>query len=1019
MNILIKEPMTNLSPQQRQEAEQLFSRALQSVKRNDYFRAAELYGKAAAYGHSGAQNNLGILYKSGRGINKDLKKAFELFSESAQHGDTVAMRNLSTCYMDGSGTESDFNVAVEWLETAADRGDNLACAMLAKAYDNWKHKDEEKKVYWHKRAAELGNSDSMFFLGSYLKKAGETQNLSLAKNYLEQAASFGTPEMKLKVAQAYDVPLRGDEQALDLDRARSWYTEVTYCDNEHLRLEAAKGLDEKNDYSGNIRREALDISKAYATYRALANSGNREACLLSGYCCEVGKGNISQNINIAIMLYEKANDKQRADWCRKKKSGNMSDENFESHKRYDMPDMEVNIHTHGKELYSHDFDCKESAYNGRIYYIGNVYSDKSYIVSTDFTGKDLKIICEISDDFRYGYIHVNSFGIFLYYTKDGDILQILHIDLNGSKVGEYTELCDGSYEDGYNLGNIYFYDNICYFVYSHQTDGVNKAEIKRIEVDKGEDSEIIYNKANAIDRLFATDKMVIFKADYYGPDQENTASGWMLLDLESRQVSSLSNPYCSPETILEHPEKYDCDNNDCYDENTTFHANIVCFDMGRKILWTEREAKEGEDSAHLKSVFYWEPHWIGDDLDNIIKDYPVWKIPSHNYGRFYFDGSHYYFAEDYYTFKSSDKYGNVSVWSTNNGGHGVCDGFRIIGDYLFLDVAAYYEEQYNLTVAVSEPIRKSWFNNDIPGEVVENFEMKSNNKTFEEDSRESSEDPLIDILKEENELGSDKPNTDRDNKNINLDRSFLQEEVTDRDLTLQLSAFRAYAKKFEGVRDKLIAYRKSLPEKWDYNAFVGILMSVKGPKHGDAACMNMAIGQGDNFKSTEKRLEEKGLIDIFNKYKGKKYDESVLVSQVENEIMSVAPEYRDIMEYFNAVVVEPMSRGVMNGALAGIFKAAESEKNEAFETDLYTEKKIGETDVKYNICTFGSKFHIGFGISVVLIINGRQYNCKTHNTVKGRMDGMKKLYDDNGIILGDVLRAEYSAADRSIRITKL
>lgn len=111
---------------------------------------------------------------------------------------------------------------------------------------------------------------------------------------------------------------------------------------------------------------------------------------------------------------------------------------------------------------------------------------------------------------------------------------------------------------------------------------------------------------------------------------------------------------------------------------------------------------------------------------------------------------------------------------------------------------------------------------------------------------------------------------------------------------IKLCDFRNNADRFTGARDILISFRKSLDEKWDYNAFVGILLSVKGPKHGDKACSNLAIGQGDNFKSTETRLTYWGLQDIFEKYKGKKYNHEVTVCEVEDEIIQIAPTLSEI-----------------------------------------------------------------------------------------------------------------------------
>ncbi len=119
---------------------------------------------------------------------------------------------------------------------------------------------------------------------------------------------------------------------------------------------------------------------------------------------------------------------------------------------------------------------------------------------------------------------------------------------------------------------------------------------------------------------------------------------------------------------------------------------------------------------------------------------------------------------------------------------------------------------------------------------------------------------------------------------------------------LSLAVFRQNAPSMTGFREQLLSYRKSLPNNWDYNAFVGILLGVGGPKHGDAACINFAIGQGDNGKNTRKTLEAKGLMPVFEKYKGRKIDETILLSDVENEIIAVAPEYAPIRNKLHEIL---------------------------------------------------------------------------------------------------------------------
>ena len=58
--------------------------------------AVEWLQKAAAAGHSLAQNNLGARYYSGDGVDKDLKQAYRCFFKAANQGDRKAGKNLDS-----------------------------------------------------------------------------------------------------------------------------------------------------------------------------------------------------------------------------------------------------------------------------------------------------------------------------------------------------------------------------------------------------------------------------------------------------------------------------------------------------------------------------------------------------------------------------------------------------------------------------------------------------------------------------------------------------------------------------------------------------------------------------------------------------------------------------------------------------------------------------------------------------------------------------------------------------------
>lgn len=129
-----------------------------------------------------------------------------------------------------------------------------------------------------------------------------------------------------------------------------------------------------------------------------------------------------------------------------------------------------------------------------------------------------------------------------------------------------------------------------------------------------------------------------------------------------------------------------------------------------------------------------------------------------------------------------------------------------------------------------------------------------------------------------------------------------EEKVNPSNAGLTLVEFRQNAPFMEGYREELLVFRKSLSNSWDYNAYVGILLGVGGSKHGDAACMNFAIGQGDNGNNVKKTLEAKGLMPLFEKYKGKKIDGSILLSDVEDEILGIAPEYASIRQKLSRIL---------------------------------------------------------------------------------------------------------------------
>lgn len=117
----------------------------------DLSRAAYWYTLSANQGHKSALNNLGLAYKNGNGVNKDLVKATEYIRKSAEMGNALAQLNYGDMFRDGEvwlqtepdsisgesfliNVKPDIEKAKEWWKKALKNGNNSAKERLEKIY---------------------------------------------------------------------------------------------------------------------------------------------------------------------------------------------------------------------------------------------------------------------------------------------------------------------------------------------------------------------------------------------------------------------------------------------------------------------------------------------------------------------------------------------------------------------------------------------------------------------------------------------------------------------------------------------------------------------------------------------------------------------------------------------------------------------------------------------------------------------------------------------------------------------
>ena len=160
-----------------------------SLKKGDFSVVKTQLIPLAEAGDARAQYNLGVSYRFGNGVEKDLQKAYAWTSKAAENGDVRARVNLASMYADGNGVAKDIPTAVSWYEKAATQGDVNADLSLAKIYRDGVGGtiDYAKAFEYYSRAADKGSDDARYNLAAFYH-----YGLGVAKNEDKAKALFAS-----------------------------------------------------------------------------------------------------------------------------------------------------------------------------------------------------------------------------------------------------------------------------------------------------------------------------------------------------------------------------------------------------------------------------------------------------------------------------------------------------------------------------------------------------------------------------------------------------------------------------------------------------------------------------------------------------------------------------------------------------------------------------------------------------------------------------------------------------------
>jgi TPR repeat protein len=204
--------------------------------RQDYAQAAAWYRLSADQGNALAQDALGTLYETGRGVKLDDAEAANWFRKASQQGIDNSQLQLATLYESGRGVPLDYKQAAEWYRKSADQGDLASQLALGYSYRDGEGvpQNYSQAAYWFQKAAMADYAMAQWMLGDLFEQGqGVPQNYAEAYFWYNLAAA-GLPkdgatnsgEIVRKIMEdrgRVEAHLTPSDLSREQERARKWF----------------------------------------------------------------------------------------------------------------------------------------------------------------------------------------------------------------------------------------------------------------------------------------------------------------------------------------------------------------------------------------------------------------------------------------------------------------------------------------------------------------------------------------------------------------------------------------------------------------------------------------------------------------------------------------------------------------------------------------------------------------------------------------------------------------------------
>ena len=262
----------------------------------DRGRFLEWADRAAAQGDVWGLYQMGLYHQE----QGHADAAFQYFAAASYQGDAKAPLLLGRMYLSGEeGVPRDVKRAVESFELAASRDEPESLAELGHIFyrDEVVERDDEKALYWYKRAYAAGQKSAALPLAHLVMRGADLAAYQQAHKLLLEAAEEETDgQAALALGNLYRDGLLG---VPDMEQALEWYEKGAKQENPEC-MELLGCL-----YFQGEEGVETDYQKAFYWLSRCLEAGTLQSCSKLAYLYMKGEG-CEENEEMAIRLFERA-----------------------------------------------------------------------------------------------------------------------------------------------------------------------------------------------------------------------------------------------------------------------------------------------------------------------------------------------------------------------------------------------------------------------------------------------------------------------------------------------------------------------------------------------------------------------------------------------------------------------------------------------------------------------------------------------------------------------------------------